>query len=227
MTQKFVRLVIITVGLFVALSSLFNVNVAAVIASLGIGGIVVALAAKDSVENIFGSVTILFDMPFKMGDHVRIEKVEGIVEEINLRSTRIRTFEDTVINLPNANLIRASVENVSSRRSRRQQLKVRVPYDASVDGIDALCEGIRSYLATMDKVVHDKVVVDLSESDDVGMTILVQCHFEVDTLSDELSMRHAVYSEIMKLRQEHVVPFHPIGTRRVQTVHRPKDTTKH
>ena len=223
MTRKFVRLVIVIVGLFVAMSTLFNVNVAAVIASLGIGGIVVALAAKDSVENIFGSVTILFDMPFKMGDHVRIDKVEGIVEEINLRSTRIRTFEDTVINLPNANLIRAAVENVSARRSRRQQIKVRVPYDADVDAVNALCSDIRAFLADLDGIFHENTIVDLSESDDIGMTVLVQCHFEVSTQAEELEMRHKLFNQIMRLRKQHAVPFYPIGIGRVPEPSKPTD----
>lgn len=85
LTRKFVRSVILVVALIVALSTLFNINVAAVIASLGLGGVVVALAAKDSVENIIGSVTLLFDMPFAIGDYVKIDKVEGTVEEINLK----------------------------------------------------------------------------------------------------------------------------------------------
>jgi MscS family membrane protein len=119
LTRKFVRALILLIALFIGLSTLLNINVAAVIASLGLGGIVVALAAKDSVENIIGSVTLLFDMPFAIGDMVKIDKIEGIVEEINLRSTRIRTYENTLINLPNANLIRAAVENVSARQYRR------------------------------------------------------------------------------------------------------------
>ena len=114
--ESSVWLVIIVIVIFVAMSTLFNVNVAAVIASLGLGGIVVALAAKDSVENVIGSITILFDMPFAIGDWVRVDKIEGIVDDINLRSTRIRTFEDTLVNPLNANLILAAVENVQRLR---------------------------------------------------------------------------------------------------------------
>ncbi len=215
MTRKFVRFTIVSIGIFVAMSILFKVNVAAVIASLGIGGIVVALAAKDSVENIFGSLTILFDMPFQMGDWVKVDKIEGVVEEINLRSTRIRTFEDTVINLPNANLIRAAVENVSSRRYRRQKFNVRVSYDAPVEAINNLCHDIRSFLLTMDGVQDDKVIVDLAEMDDIAMTVLVQCHFEVSSQADELEMRHKLFSEIIRLRQKYGVLFFPAGVGRL------------
>ena len=197
------------------MSILFKVNVAAVIASLGIGGIVVALAAKDSVENIFGSLTIMFDMPFQMGDWVKVDKIEGVVEEINLRSTRIRTFEDTIINLPNANLIRAAVENVSARRYRRQKFNLRVSYDAPVEAVNALCSDIREYLVTMDGVQDDKIIVDLSEMDDVAMTVLVQCHFEVASQAEELELRHKLFSEIIRLRQKHGVLFFPAGVGRL------------
>ena len=215
LTRKFVRAIIVVVGFFIALSSLFNVNVAAVIASLGIGGIVVALAAKDSVENLIGSVTLLFDMPFAMGDWVKIDKVEGIVEEINLRSTRIRTFEDSVINLPNANLIRAAVENVSSRRVRRQKINLRVSYDTPPDKITALCDDVRAFLQTEEKVDQERIIVNLSEMDDTAMTVLVQCHFEVDTQAAELEIRHRLLAEIARLRTKHGVLFYPAGIGRL------------
>src|SRR5213075_891075 len=121
-TRKFVAVIILIGGLLVEAWVLFGgQHGAEAIAGLGIGGLAVALAAKDSVENVFGSLTILFDMPFALGDWVKIDKVEGVVEEINLRSTRIRTFEDSLITLPNSNLIKASVENFGARRFRRQR----------------------------------------------------------------------------------------------------------
>ena len=218
MTRKFVRLVIVTIAFFVALSALFNVNVAAVIASLGIGGIVVALAAKDSVENIFGSLTILFDMPFQIGDWVKVDKIEGVVEQINLRSTRIRTFEDTIINLPNANLIRAAVENVSARRYRRQKINLRVPYDSPSESVNALCTDIRAFLMEFDGVQAEKVIVDFSDMDDTAMTVLVQCNFEVGTQAEELEMRHRLFTEIMRLRRLHGILFFPAGITKLPDV---------
>jgi len=214
-TRKLVRGVIIIVAFFVALSTLLHVNVAAVIASLGLGGVVVALAAKDSVENIIGSVTILFDMPFAIGDWVKIDKIEGIVEDINLRSTRIRTFEDSVINLPNANLIRAAVENVSARRSRRQKFNLRVAYDTPPDKVTALCKDLRAFLKKAEKVDPERVIVELSEVDDTAMTVLVQCYFEADTQAAELELRHKLLAEIARLRTKHGVLFYPAGVGRL------------
>ncbi|MGV3615675.1 MAG: mechanosensitive ion channel family protein [Fimbriimonas sp.] len=211
MARKFVRAVILGVGLLVALQILLRIEVTTVIASLGITGLVLALAAKDSVENVFGSLTILFDMPFAIGDWVRIDKTEGIVEEINLRSTRIRTFEDTVITVPNANLIRATVENFSSRRSRRQQMTVRVSYDNEPERVDAFCRDLRAWIDAQAKTVPDKTVVDVSEMGEPSMGVLVQCHFAAKTQAEELDLRHALVLEILRLRDRHGVLFaaHP------------------
>lgn len=215
LTRKFVRALILVVAFFIALSTVFNVNVAAVIASVGLGGIVVALAAKDSVENIIGSVTLLFDMPFAIGDWVKIDKIEGIVEEINLRSTRIRTFEDTTINLPNANLIRAAVENVSARRYRRQKINLRVSYDTPPEKLNALCSDLRTYLENEELVDSSRVIVNLSDVDDVAMTVLVQCHFDAETQTAELELRHKVLAEITRLRIKNGVLFYPVGIGRL------------
>ena len=223
LTRKFIRLVIVVFGSMFALRALFEINVAAVIASLGIGGIVVALAGKDSVENIFGSITILFDMPFQIGDWVKIDKIEGTVEEINLRSTRIRTFEDTVINLPNANLIRAAVENVSARRYRRQKFNVRIPYDTPAASVNSFCSDLRAFLAEFEGVQADNTIIDFSEMDDTALSVLVQCRFEVSTQADELEMRHRLFVEIMELRKKHGIPFYPAGIARLPE---PNETEK-
>lgn len=202
LTSKLVRAAIVVVGIFFAIAELTNVNISALVASLGIGGLVVALAAKDSIENVFGSITILFDMPFALGDWVRIDKVEGVVEEINLRSTRIRTFEDTVINLPNSNLIRAAVENFGARRVRRQRLHLKLNPDNSAADLDRLAKAIRKYLHDAKEVQHDRVIVALDSLDDASISLLVQCYFEADTQKEEMRLKEALLLKVMELRDE-------------------------
>ncbi len=200
MTRKFVRFLILVGGLLIGLGVVFEVNVAGLIAGLGIGGLVVALAAKDSVENIFGSLTILFDMPFAIGDWVKIDKVEGIVEEINLRSTRIRTFEDSVITLPNANLIRASVENVSSRRWRRQKFYLRLSYDNKPEQVQQLCDGLLKYIEAQESIQPGRSIVGLSEMDEPSMGLLIQCYFDASSQTDEVQIKHDLMKEALRLR---------------------------
>ncbi len=201
-TRKLVRFTIITVGGLVALG-MVGVDIAGVVAGLGITGIVVALAAKDSVENVFGSITIMFDMPFTIGDWVKIGTVEGVVEEINLRSTRIRTFEDTVINLPNANLIRASVENFGLRRSRRQRIGLRFDYANPIERIAPFLDATRSYLESVPAVVPGKSIVALNEFADTNLSVFVQFLIEANSQAEELAVREQVMLKILDLAAAH------------------------
>jgi MscS family membrane protein len=197
-TRKLVRALIISVGGLVAIATLTNVNVPALVASLGIGGLVVAFAAKDSIENVFGSLTILFDTPFAIGDWVRIDKVDGVIEEINLRSTRIRTFEDTLITLPNANLIRAAVENFGARRVRRQRLTFKFLHASPPEKLEALEGRIRAYLMEMRNVQGERSVVEVDGVDEWGISMLVVAYFEADSYAIELDLRNELILAVLR-----------------------------
>jgi small-conductance mechanosensitive channel len=116
------------------------------LAGLGIGGIAFALAAKDTVENLFGSVTVLVDRPFQVGDWVVIGDQEGTVEEIGFRSMRLRTFYNSRITIPNSLLVKSAVDNLGARRYRRVKCMIGVQYDTPPDRIEAFCEGIRELI---------------------------------------------------------------------------------
>jgi MscS family membrane protein len=188
---KAVKVAIVVVGLLAAISLFLGTRqTVGLLAGLGIGGIVLALAAKDSVENVFGSLTILFDMPFAIDDWVKIGTVEGVVEEINLRSTRIRTFEDSVVTLPNSNLIKASVENFGARRFRRQRFHFRLGYRSSPESVEAFCLAVHDYLGSAADVLSGRSHVELNDVTDTSLGVLVVAFFEVDSYATEVRMRH-------------------------------------
>lgn len=209
-TRKFVTAVIITGGIL-ALLAVLGANVMGIVAGLGIGGLAVALAAKDSVENVFGSLTILFDMPFALGDWVKIDKVEGIVEEINLRSTRIRTFEDSLITLPNSNLIKASVENFGARRFRRQKFTLRFSHDTDPDRIEPFCDDLRKEIKGMKRIAAEKTVVELNDVSEQWISVLVICFLEASAASEELQIRSKLMAQALKLAKKHDLRFAPIS----------------
>lgn len=196
-TRKLVRFFILTAGLLLALG-VFGVNITGLLAGVGIGGLVVALAAKDSVENVFGSLTILFDMPFALGDWVKIDKAEGIVEEINLRSTKIRTFEDSMITLPNSNLIKAAVENYGARRYRRQRFFVRVSNANKPSHLERFLDAVRASLQTIEGIIHDRTIVELNDLTEASTGILVQCFIEAASFKEEAAIRGRVLMQIFQ-----------------------------
>lgn len=204
--RKLVRATLLTGGFLLVLATL-GVNVAGVVAGLGLGGIVVALAAKDSVENVFGSLSILFDMPFAIGDWVKIDKVDGVVEQINIRSTKIRTFEDTLITLPNANLIRAAVENYGARRQRRQRFTLRFKHSASPEGLQAFCDEFREFLLAEPRMNAKRVYVEVSEIEVSGIGVLVQWFVEVPDFTSEARFRHDALLLATRLASQNQIEF--------------------
>jgi MscS family membrane protein len=205
-TRKFVTAVIILGGTL-ALLALVGVNVISIIAGLGIGGLAVALAAKDSVENVFGSLTILFDMPFALGDWVKIDKVEGVVEQINLRSTRIRTFEDSLITLPNSNLIKAAVENFGARRFRRQKFPLRFGHESQPDAVEKFCEELRQHIKGLEGVVPEKTIVELNEVTEQWIGVLVICYLDAAAPVDELRLRSKLMAEVLRMARKRNLKF--------------------
>lgn len=203
---KLCQIGIVAVAVVVALAA-FGINVTALVAGLGIGGLVVAFAAKDSIENVFGSFTILFDMPFAVGDWVRIGDIDGNVEEINLRSTRIRTFADSLITLPNSTLIKASVENFGRRRVRRLKTTLGLEYSTPPEKLEAYARAVDAMLAARDDVSPEKRRVYVYGLEDSSISIFLECFLIVPDYDGELKARSEIVRAILELAAEHGVSF--------------------
>ena len=139
---KVIKVLLIIVGL-ISVAEILNLPLASLLAGLGIGGIAIAMAAKDTIANIFGSLTVVADRPFSIGDWVKIKDVEGTVEHLGFRSTRVRTFYNSLVSVPNSILLTASVDNMGERRYRRFNTMLSITYDTPVEKIEAFCAGIR------------------------------------------------------------------------------------
>ncbi|MFM1745434.1 MAG: hypothetical protein RLZZ630_1371, partial [Bacteroidota bacterium] len=149
------KFIVLLFSIFIALGSILEVNVASLIAGLGIGGIAIALAAKDTIENLLGSFTIFLDKPFTVGDQVRIGSSNGKVERIGFRSTQIRTQEKTLITVPNKKMIDMEVENISLRQSIRASYPLTLHYDTGAHKTEQLCAALQSYLNGREDVEKD------------------------------------------------------------------------
>jgi MscS family membrane protein len=153
--QSTLRFVIIFVGaVFVADSMGFDLT--SLIAGLGISGFALALAAKDSISNFFGAITVLLDRPFKVGDWISVGTAEGEVIEINLRTTLIRTSVDTIITMPNANLVNTPVENWGKRRWRRWQTQLHLDINADGDAVNTFCDRVLQTIQDNPKTLKEE-----------------------------------------------------------------------
>jgi len=119
--------------IFFTLGIVFQVDVVALVTGLGIGGLAIALAARETLENLFASFTLFLDLPFMVGDNIQLDKVSGDVENIGFRSTRIRTGDSSVISIPNRLLTAQALENLTQRQFRRTQFTVKLASDTSIE----------------------------------------------------------------------------------------------
>ena len=139
------RLIVMVVGVFVVAGFMgFNLN--GLIAGLGITGLALALAARDSVANVFGAISIIIDQPFNVGDWIIVDGVEGEVVNIGLRTTMIRSSADTMITMPNSNITNSAVENFSMRRFRRIRPNFEFEEESDPDSLKSFCETLFSQI---------------------------------------------------------------------------------
>mgnify|MGYP001261146434 CR=1 FL=1 len=140
-TEAIGRLAVVIVGIFV-LAGLVGINLNGLIAGLGITGLALALAAKDSVANIFGAISIIIDQPFNVGDWIIVDGIEGEVITIGLRTTMIRTGNDTIVTMPNSNITNSPVENFTMRRFRRIRPTFEFEEDSDEGSLKKFCDSL-------------------------------------------------------------------------------------
>ena len=217
--RKALKIVVVLAGGLFVLQNL-DVDVGSLLAGLGIGGIAVALAAKDTLANFFGSVMIFLDRPFQIGDWVRIEGTEGVIEEVGFRSTRIRTFYNSLVTIPNAKFTESEIDNLGRREYRRCFVTLNLTYDTTPDQMQAFVEGVRAIIAANPKTRKDYYEVHMSAFGAHSLDVMVYFFFKVETWSEELQERHRIFLEIMRLAKDLDVSFaFPTQTLHMDYVH--------
>ena len=185
----------------------FDLPVTGLVGGLGLGGAALAFAAKDAVANFFGSLTVLFDRPFEVGDWIVTDGAEGTIETVGFRSTRIRTFYNSLVTLPNSQLTTAVVDNMGRRRYRRLKTTLGVQYDTSPDQLEAFCEGIRELIRCHPNTRKDYFHVYFNDFGPSSLNIMLYCFFQCPDWSAELQSRHHLLSDIVRLAAELRVHF--------------------
>ncbi len=196
--RKTLKVFVTVIGITFVASNL-NLNVSSLLASLGLGGLAFALAAKDVVQNLFGSITVILDRTFHTGDWIVVNDIEGSVEEVGLRSTKIRTFYDSLITLPNAIFITAKVDNMGQRRYRRLKCNISLTYDTPPDKIEAFCEGVKELIRLHPYMRKDYFHVYLNSLGPSSLDVLVYVFWETPDWSTELRERQRFLLDILRL----------------------------
>lgn len=182
-------------------------SISGLIASLGIGGIAVAMAAKDSISNIFGSVMILVDRPFMVGDWIKTSEFEGVVEEVGFRSTRIRTFSRTLVNVPNSTLANMVIDNIDGRSERRIKMRIGLTYETTPAQMRAVITGIEQILNKHKGVDQSYKLVKFDTFEDSALSIFLYCFSSSKVWEEYLQVRQEINLQIMELLESMQLDF--------------------
>lgn len=190
----------------VATAEVFGFSAIGIVSGMGIGGIAVALAAQQTLSNVFASLSILVDRPFKAGDHVIVNGIDGFVESVGIRSTCIRTLYDSRVFVPNGQLLTSVIDNMGRRTAWRMILNMGLQYDTPVVLLRAFCAGVKSILLEHPKVRKD-VRVNVSDLSESSIDIKLVCFLVVKDTATEAAVRETLILQIVEFAEKLGVSF--------------------
>lgn len=198
---KAVRFVIYIIAGFLAITELgYNLNGLA--AGLGIGSVVITLAAQDTAKNLFGGLIIFLDKPFVVGDWIEIQEYEGTVEDITFRSTRVRTFENSIVNIPNSVIANDSIINWSRMEKRRNKVNLCLELDTPLEKVEKVQKRIKEMLMKHDDVIDESIIVRFDNITDNGMNLLVCSYTNSISYASFLEEKEKINFKIMQILKE-------------------------
>jgi MscS family membrane protein len=199
---EIVKILTYIFALFIIMGNIFDVNITALATGLGIGGIALAMASKESLENLLGSFTIFFDRPFTVGDTVTVGSVTGRVEKVGFRSTRIRTFDKSIVTVPNKKMIDAELDNLGMRPVRRVKFNLGLTYDTTIEQIKTIVADIQNMINEHEKTDQEGKV-RFQEFGGSSLDILVIYYVNSPKWDDLIDVREDINYKIMEIVKKH------------------------
>jgi MscS family membrane protein len=168
------------------------------LAALGLLGLAASLASQDSLKNFFGTMLLISERPFKIGDWITIAGIEGVVESVGFRSTRLRTFQDSLITVPNSVITNSSIDNMGARAYRRYRFFVPLAYDTPIDKLITLRDDLRRFIHEHPRTRKDKIDIYIHTFNTSSIDMLVNIFFRVENGTEELSARDEINRTILQ-----------------------------
>jgi MscS family membrane protein len=203
---KVVKVFIIIIAFIMVIQNL-GYSVSSLLAGLGIGGLAVALAAQDTLANVFGSVMIFIDKPFIIGDWIVVKDVEGVVEDVGFRTTKIRTWERSEVSIPNSVVSKEIIQNFTRRPQRRVSTVLTVTYDTTPEQMEQAIQALREIILNYWNTDKENFRVYFSEFGNSHLGIFMQFFFKTADFVEFLEGRQDIYLQIMRKFKEIGVKF--------------------
>ena len=205
--RKSLKAFVVIIGTLFVLKEGLDLDIIPFLTGLSIGGVAIALAAQDTIKNFFGSIMIFLDRPFQVGDWITSGDLDGTVEEVGFRSTRVRTFRNSVMYIPNGKVADATIDNHGLRQYRRFYTTLTITYDTPPELVEEFVKGLREIVLAHPKTRKDTFHVYFNGLSSYSLDIMFYIFFEVPTWAEELECKHEVLIKIMKLAESLDVRF--------------------
>lgn len=201
-----IRFIIVALAI-VIIAQEWNYNVNGFIAGLGLGGLAIALAAQNFLSNLFGGMVIITEKPFTLGDWIKTPSVEGSVEEITFRSTRIRSFDQAYVTVPNSTLAGEPITNYTRIGKRRLTFRLALVYSTPVNKLESSMGKIKNLLKDHPDIYADTIAVYFEKFGDSSLDLYIDCFARTSLLSDFMFIRNDINLKIMGIFAEEQIEF--------------------
>ena len=204
--SNILKIVVVLFGIVMVISELgYNIN--GLLTGLGVGGLAISLAAQDAVSNLISGFIIIFEKPFVVGDMVITDGVQGSVIDITMRSTTLRTLEDSVVTLPNSSVASSSIVNLSRIEKRLIQFDIGLLYSTPNELIEKCINDIKEFLVNDKNILEEPVRVNFSKLDDSSLNISVVCYSNKADLNEHLKVFNDINLGVKKIIEDNGAGF--------------------
>ena len=204
--SNILKIIVIIFGVVMIVSELgYNIN--GLLTGLGVGGLAISLAAQDAVSNLISGFVIVFEKPFIVGDMVITDSIQGTVIDITMRSTTIRTLEDSVVTLPNSKVANSSIVNLSRIEKRLIQFDIGLLYSTPNELLEKCISDIKDYLVSNEDIINEGMRVTFTKLDDSSLNITVWCYSNKPVLNEHFEVFNEVNFNVKKIIEENGASF--------------------
>lgn len=202
--SRVLKILVYIITAFVILAE-FGYDLNGVITGLGLGSVVIALAAQDIAKSLFAGVVIYFDKPFEIGDLIKVKDFQGTVEDVKFRNTRLRLLDGSMLNIPNEVLMTETITNWNKINKRRYELNLEFMLNTKINKVEKVVQELKQTLMNLDGVIANTVEVNFNEITENGMNVFIYFYTTKTEYNEYLKFKQIVNIEIMKILEKEKV----------------------
>lgn len=195
---KIAKAIIYTIAAILIIQEL-GYDLKGLIAGLGIGGVIITLAAQDTAKNLFGGLVIFLDKPFKVGDYIEAGAYSGTVEDITFRSTSIRTLDDSLLHIPNSEMSSIVITNWNEINRRRYKTNILITLETPLDRVEKVKQEIKNMLAEQEEVFSNTIMVNFENILDSGIELVIIAYVNILNYGEYVKLKERLNYQIMKI----------------------------